>query len=184
MGFRVWLGREVAMQIIVRWISIIFAVLTAIPAVAGSIGFLDTERALKTVKEGQRQYQILDAWANQRADEVEAKQNRVTELTQQLNAQRTAASADVIRKLEEDLLQAQRDLEDAGRALQTDFQSKQSELLDGVASRLRTVAADYAAANSIDAIFILKNQPLVYIADSAIITDAVIRLYDERFPIE
>jgi Skp family chaperone for outer membrane proteins len=130
MGFRVWLGREVAMQIIVRWISIIFAVLTAIPAVAGSIGFLDTERALKTVKEGQRQYQILDAWANQRADEVEAKQNRVTELTQQLNAQRTAASADVIRKLEEDLLQAQRDLEDAGRALQTDFQSKQSELLD------------------------------------------------------
>jgi hypothetical protein len=46
------------------------------------------------------------------------------------------------------------------------------------------VAADYAAVNSIDAIFILNNQPLVYIAESAIITDAVIRLYDERFPIE
>jgi Skp family chaperone for outer membrane proteins len=81
-------------------------------------------------------------------------------------------------------LQAQRELEDAGRALEADFQNKRTELIDGVASRLRTVAADYAAANSIDAIFILNNQPLVYIADSAIITDVVIQLYDERFPIE
>jgi Skp family chaperone for outer membrane proteins len=172
------------MQIIVRWISTIIAVMTAIPAVSGSIAFLDTERALKTVKEGQRQYQILDAWANQRADEVEAIQNRVTELTQQLNTQRAVASADAIMKLENDLLQAQRDLEDAGRALEADFKSKQSELIDGVASRLRTVAAEYAAANSIDAIFILNNQPLVYIADSAMITDVLIQLYDERFPIE
>ena len=172
------------MQIIVRWISIIIAVVTAIPAVAGGIAFLDTERALKTVKEGQRQYQALDAWANQRADEVAAIQNRVTELTQRLNAQRAVGSADAIRKLEEDLLQGQRDLEDAGRALEADFKSKQSELLDGVASRVRTVAADYAAANSIDAIFILNNQPLVYIAESAVITDELIRLYDERFPIE
>lgn len=172
------------MQIIVRWISIIIAVVTAIPAVAGGIAFLDTERALKTVKEGQRQYQALDAWANQRADEVEAIQNRVTELTQRLNAQRAVASAEAISKLEEDLLRAQRDLEDAGRALEADFKSKQSEFLDGVASRVRTVAADYAAANSIDAIFILNNRPLVYIAESAVITDAVIRLYDERFPIE
>jgi Skp family chaperone for outer membrane proteins len=183
-GFRAWLGREVAMQNFVRWISVIFAVLTAIPAVAGSIGFMDTERAIKTVKEGQRQYQILDAWANQRADEVEATQNRVNELTQRLNAQRTVASADAITKLENDLLQAQRELEDVSRALQADFQRKQRELLDEVASRLRTVAADYAAANSIDAIFILETQPLVYLAESAVITDEVIRLYDERFPIE
>ena len=172
------------MQIIVRWFSIIFAVLAAIPAVAGTIGFLDTERAIKTVKEGQRQYQILDAWANQRADQVEAKQNRVNELNQRLNAQRTVASADAIRQLENELLGAQRELEDAGRALQADFQMKQRELLDEVASRLRTVAAEYAAANSIDAVFILETQPLIYIAESAVITDAVIRLYDERFPIE
>ena len=172
------------MQIIVRWISILFAVFAAIPAVAGSVAFLDTERAIKTVKEGQRQYQVLDAWANQRADEVEAKQNRVTELTQRLNTQQTVASADATRKLETDLLRAQRDLEDVGRALQSDFQSKQRELLDQVAARVRTVAAEYAAANGVDAIFILETQPLVYIAESAVITDVVIQLYDEQFPIE
>jgi len=172
------------MQIIVRWISILFVVFAAIPAVAGNVGFLDTERAIKTVKEGQRQYQALDAWANQRADEVESKQQRVTELTQRLNAQRNVASADAIRQLEEGLLQAQRDLEDVGRALQRDFEAKKMELLARVATQVRDVVGEYAATNGFDAIFVFESQPLVYVAESALITDTVIRLYDERFPVE
>ena len=178
------MGREVAMQIVVRCIFILFVAVAAIPAVAGNVGFLDTERAIKTVKEGQRQYQALDAWSNQRADEVEAKQNRVSELTQRLDTQRTVASADAIRQLEAERLQAQRDFEDAGRALQRDFEAKKMDLLVRVATRVRDVAAEYAAANGFDAIFMFESQPLVYVAESAIITDAVVRLYDERFPIE
>jgi len=175
------------MQIIVRCIFVlfaVFAVFAAIPAVAGNVGFLDTERAIKTVKEGQRQYQVLDAWANQRADEVEAIQNRVTELTQRLNNQRTVASTDAIRQLENDLLEAQRGLEDAGRVLQRDFEAKKIELIARVATRVRDVAGEYAAANGFDAVFMFESVPLVYVTESAIITDAVIRLYDERFPIE
>jgi Skp family chaperone for outer membrane proteins len=156
----------------------------AIPAAAGNIGFLDTERAIKAVKEGQRQLQILDDWANQRADEVERIQSRVAELTQQLNTQRTVATDEVIRGLEDDLLKAQREFEDAGRALQRDFDAKQRELLALVATRVRDLAGEYAEANGFDAVFMLESQPLVYIANSALITDAVVRLYDERFPID
>ena len=171
------------MQIYVRWILTLVAALVAIPAVAGNVGFLDTERAIRTVGEGKRQLQILDAWANQKSDQVERIQSRVTELTQQLNTQRTIASADVIRQLEDELLQAQRSLEDAGRTLQRDFDAKQRELLATVATRVRDLAGEYASTNGFDAIFMLESQPLVYIANSAVITDAVIQLYDERFPI-
>ena len=172
------------MQIILRWFFILFAVVAATPTLAGNVGFLDSERAIKTVKEGQRQYQVLDAWANQRADAVQALQNRVTELTQRLNNQRTVASSDAVRQLENDLLQAQRSLEDARRALQRDFEAKKMELLARVATRIRDVAGEYAEANDFDAIFLFESQPLVYVTESALITDAVIRLYDERFPIE
>ena len=157
----------------IRWILIFVVIIAAIPAAAGNIGFLDTERAIKAVKEGQRQLQILDEWANQRSDEVERMQGRVTELTQQLNTQRTVASDEVIRGLESDLLIAQRD-----------FEAKQRELLALVATRVRDLAAEYAEANGFDAVFMLESQPLVYIANSAVITDAVVRLYDERFPID
>jgi len=172
------------MQIFSRGILALIAVFVAIPAVAGNVGFLDSERAIKTVKEGQRQLQILNEWANQKSDSVEGMQSSVAELTQQLNTQRTVASADAIRQLEDELLQAQRRFEDAGRALQRDFEAKQRELLALVATRVRDLAGEYASSNGFDAIFMLESQPLVYIADSAVITDAVIKLYDERFPID
>ena len=172
------------MQAYVRWIFILVAAFAAIPAVAGKIGFLDTERAIKTVKEGQRQVQALDEWANQRSDEVEAMQNRVTELAQQLNTQRIIASADTVKRLERDLLKAQRDLEDAGRDIQREFEDKQRELLAQVATGVREVAGEYAAANGFDAIFPLASTPAVYIADSAVVTNAVIQLYNERYPVE
>jgi Skp family chaperone for outer membrane proteins len=171
------------MQIFVRGILTLVAALAAIPAMAGNIGFLDTERAIKTVKEGQRQLQILDEWSTQKSDQVEQLRSRVTELTQQLNAQRTVASADAIRQLEDQLLVAQRSFEDAGRSLQRDFEAKQRELLALVATRVRDLVGEYALSNGFDAVFMLESQPLVYIANSAVITDAVIQLYDERYPI-
>ena len=171
------------MQVIMRWMLTLVAAFAAIPVMAGNVGFLDTERAIKTVKEGQRQLQILDEWATQKSNDVEQMQSRVNELTQQLNAQRTVASADAIRKLEDDLLVAQRNVEDAGRTLQRDFEAKQRELLALVATRVRDLAGEYASANGFDAIFMLESQPLVYIANSAVITDPVIQLYDERYPI-
>ena len=171
------------MRVFMRWILTLVAAFVAIPVMAGNVGFLDTERAIKTVKEGQRQLQILDEWATQKSNDVEQMQSRVAELTQQLNAQRTVASADAIRKLEDNLLVAQRNVEDAGRALQRDFEAKQRELLALVATRVRDLAGEYASANGFDAIFMLESQPLVYIANSAVITDPVIQLYDERYPI-
>lgn len=172
------------MQVNVRWILTLVAAFVAIPAAAGNVGFLDTERAIKTVKEGQRQLQILDEWATQKSNDFERMQSRVAELTQRLNAQRTVASPEAIRRLEDELLLAQRSVEDAGRALQRDFEAKQRELLAVVATRVRDLAGEYASTNGFDAVFMLESQPLVYIANSAVITDAVIQLYDERFPID
>jgi outer membrane protein len=177
---RAW---EVAMKNFVRCILALVVVCVAVPATAGKVGFLDSERAIKTVKEGQRQFQILDEWANQKSDEIEKLQSRVTDLTQQLNVQRAVASDDSIRQLEDELLRAQRTFEDAGRALQREFEAKQRELLALVATRVRDLAGEYAEANGFDAVFMLESQPLIYISSSAVITDAVIQLYDERYPI-
>ncbi len=171
------------MQVNVRWILTLVAAFVAIPAAAGNVGFLDTERAIKTVKEGQRQLQILDEWATQKSNDFKRMQSRVAELTQRLNAQRTVASPEAIRKLEDELLLAQRSVEDAGRALQRDFEAKQRELLAVVATRVRDLAGEYASANGFDAILMFETTPLVYVADSAIITDALIRLYDEHYPV-
>jgi Skp family chaperone for outer membrane proteins len=174
---------EVAMKNFVRWILTLVVVCVAVPAAAGKIGFLDTERAVKTVKEGQRQMQVLDAWSNQRTDQVESLRDRVNEIAEQINAQRTIASDEVLTNLENEFLQAKRSFEDAGRALQRDFEAKQEELFAQVATRVRDSAGEYAKANGFDAVLMFETVPLVYVNESVIITDAVIQLYNERYPV-
>jgi Skp family chaperone for outer membrane proteins len=176
-------GLEVIMKTYTRWILVCLLVSTAAPGLAGNIGFLDAERAVATVKEGQRQLQALEAWAGPERQRLEGMRNRVTELTQQLNTQRTIASADAVADLENDLLRARREFEDAGRAFNRDLESKQNEFLAQVATRVGSVASEYAAANGFDAIFVLSAQPLVYVADAADVTDEVIAIYDETYPV-
>ena len=171
------------MQIIARRLFVLIVLLAAIPAMAGQIGFLDTERAIRTVKEGQRQMQALDAWANQRADEIDRLRERQAEIGQQIDAQRAVASDEVIQGLEQELLQARRDLEDATRQLQRELEAKQREMFAEVATRVRDLAGEYAEANGFDAILMFETTPLVYVDDAVIITDAVVRLYDQRYPV-
>lgn len=172
------------MQLITRSILVFLTICVAVPTFAGNVGFLDAERAVATVKEGQRQLQALEAWGNPRRQELEAMRNRLTELNQQLNSQRTIASAEAIAKLESEFLQAQRTFEDAGRAFNRELESKQNEFLAQVASQVGNIASEYAAVNGFDAVFVLNAQPLVYVAEGADITDIVIRTYDEKYPVD
>ena len=57
-----------------------------------------------------------------------------------------------------------------------------TEFLSDVAVKVGTVASDYGRDNDYDAIFVLKAQPLVYVRESADLTDTIIKLYDQRFP--
>jgi Skp family chaperone for outer membrane proteins len=121
------------------FLTVACSLLIAGSAVAGKIGFVDAERAVSSVKEGQEDLQNQE-------------------------------------------LQARRAFEDARRKFERDVDDKQNEFLGDVAVKVGTVASDYGRDNDYDAIFVLKAQPLVYVRESADLTDIVIELYDERFP--
>ena len=90
---------------------------------------------------------------------------------------------EVVAKLEQDLQTAGRRFEDSGRSFNRELEAKQSELLGEVAQRVGQVASDYAKANDYDAIFVLNAQPMIYVSEAADLTDVVIGLYDEQFPV-
>ena len=171
------------MKASLRWIVLACVVLTALPAAAGKVGFLDAERAVSSVQEGKRQLQALQEWATPRQERIEELRAKAVELNNQLNQQRSVASASVLADLEEQFLRAQRDFEDAGRTFNRNVDVKQNEFLSEVATKIGQVASEYAAANDFDAIFMLQAQPLAYVRDSSDITDIVIRLYDEKYPV-
>jgi Skp family chaperone for outer membrane proteins len=157
--------------------------LAAVPALAGTIGFLDAERAVLSVQEGKSQLRALEEWAVPRRTQLEQLQSQVAELNQRLAAQRSVASPEALAQLDRELVQAQRELEDQVRAFNRDLPARRDKMLGELSAKIMTVAAEYAEANSIDAIFLLGARAVAYYAKSLDVTDAIIRLYDERHPV-
>lgn len=151
-------------------------------AAAGKIGFVDAERAVVQVQEGQVKVKELDSWAENARKAVETSAARVTELRQQIAKQRSIASPETLERLNREELDARRSFEDAKRNFERDLSIKQDEYFADVAVKVGRVASDYGKANGYDAILVLKAQPIIYLSEDADLTDIVIRLYNERFP--
>jgi Skp family chaperone for outer membrane proteins len=166
----------------IRRLAVALALLVPIPALAGGIAFVDAERAVATVDEGKAKLRELEAWAGPERAKLERLSARVNEVRQQIAAQGSVASPEVLQRLRDDELSARRAFEDAKRDFDRRLEKKQNEFLGQIAVKVGTVATDYAKANGLDAIFVLQAQPLIYVAESADLTDEIVRLYNERFP--
>ncbi len=156
--------------------------LVTAPIVAGNIGFVDAERAVASVKEGQAKLREFEAWAEPERQRVTALQTKMNDLRQQINQQSAVTADEALEELRERELSARREFDDARRDFQRQLEAKQNEFLGDVAVKVGTIASEYGKANGFDAIFVLNAQPLVYVAESADLTDTIIKLYDERFP--
>lgn len=164
---------------IVLWI-VLAAVATA--SAAGSVGFVDAERAVREVGEGRARLAELEAWVAPRRAELGQLQQEAAELSRELQQKRPVATEEVLADLETRARGAARRFEDARREYERDLSKKQDEFLAEVAVKVGTVASEYGREQGLDAIFVLTAQPLVYVSDAADLTDTVIRLYDQRFP--
>ncbi len=157
--------------------------MTAGFASAGSIGFVDAERAVASVAEGKAKLAELERWAEPRRAQLQELQQAAQAADQDVRTRGNVVSGDALRDLQNRARDTARAFEDARRDFQRDLQKKQDEFLSEVAVKVGTVASDYGRANGYDAIFVLNAQPLIYVADAADLTDTVIRLYDDRFPV-
>ncbi len=156
----------------------------ATSATAGSVAFLDAERAVAEVGEGRLKVAEIEAWAAPRRQELTALATRLTALQERLAKQAAVGSDDSVNQLRGDEAQLRRSFDDARRAFERELTAKQEALLADVAVKVGTVASAYGRERGFDAIFVRNAQPLVYVADAADVTDTVIRLYNERFPVK
>jgi len=172
------------MRALVRLTLGLIVVLSAAPAAAGKLGFLDAQRAVVTVQEGKSQLQVLDDWAKPQRDHLEQLKQQVDRLPEQLVARRRVTPNEPVEQLQDELLQAQRELEDQAREFNREWTARREKILGEVAAKIGTLAAEYAQANDFDVVFLIGAQPLAYYSKTLDITDIVIGLYDERYPVK
>ncbi len=166
------------------WSLAVLVALAATPAAAGKIGFVKVEEVLKAVQEGKARLRELEEWARPRTEELAQLRQRVTELQQQVAQQRSVASPEAVARLEGEEREARRRLDGATSAWQADLDARQTEVLRQVVPKVNQIVSDYAQANGYDAVFIMKDSTLLYLAPAADLTSTVVTLYEQRFPLQ
>ena len=150
---------------------------------ASKIAFVYVQKALASTEDGKARTKELEAWARPKQDELAKLDKDINDLKGELITKQGVASEDAIGELNRRVVAKQREFEDKQRAAKRDFDAKQKALFTEIGGRLQEVITKYADQNRFTAVFILNPDQLAYLANSADITDTVIKLYNERYPL-
>jgi outer membrane protein len=148
------------------------------------IAFVDVKRALVSIEEGKAKRKELQDWARPKEEELQRLGKEIADLQTELNAKRAAANEDALAELNRRLVAKQREAEDKQRVAQRDLEERQATILRGVGEKLQAVITQYSDANRFTAVFILEPDNVAYLAASADITDQVVKLYNEKYPLQ
>lgn len=146
------------------------------------IGFVDVERAIATVEEGKARLGELREWARPREEELARLAREIETLRSEMATRRGTVSDDALAEMNRRLVSRQRDFEDKQRIARRDFEERQGVVLKDMGEKLTAVITQYADGNRFTAVFILKPNDLVYLANSADLTNTVVTLYNEKYP--
>jgi outer membrane protein len=147
------------------------------------IAFVYVQKALASTEEGKVRLKELDDWARPRQEELGRLEKEINDLKGELLTRQAAAGSDAVADLNRRLVVKQREFEDRQRLAKRDFEEKQQGLLRELGGKLQEIITKYADQNRYTAVFILNPNDLAYLATSADITDTVIKLYNEKYPL-
>jgi len=168
-----------------RWIPavVVLVVLVALPVSAGKIGFVNAEQAVAQVDEGKQKFEELRAWQEPQQARLDGLRDRVMALRQQLAQSQETANPDALSAIERNELEARRAFEDARRDYERELEARKNAFLDEIAVKISALGKEYAEANDFDAVFLMTAQPMVYVSEAANLTDEVVAMYNERYPV-
>ena len=165
-------------------VVLVCVVLTALPAAAGKIGFVNAERAAVEVEEGKRKWSEFQRWQAPQQARLDTLRDQVMALREQLAKAQGTATPEQINEIQQREIDSVRAFEDARRVYERELDARQAEFLSTIANRISELGKEYAEANDYDAVFLMTAQPMVYVAPGVDITDVLIALYNERYPVE
>jgi outer membrane protein len=147
------------------------------------IAFVYVQKALASTDEGKVRLKDLDDWARPRQDELARLDKEINDLKGEIVSKQSTASNEALGELNRKLVARQREFEDRQRIAKRDFEEKQQGLLRELGGKLQEIITKYADQNRYTAVFIFNPNELAYMANSADITDTVIKLYNEKYPL-
>ncbi|MDQ2945405.1 MAG: OmpH family outer membrane protein [Acidobacteriota bacterium] len=157
------------------------AALAQAQAAMGKVGVINIQSAIVTTKDGQKAAAELDAKAAPKRKTLEAKQNEINSLKDQLqkgsNALSETAKQEIVRNIDTKTKSFNRDMEDA----QAEVEQDQQKVLQDLGGRIMAVIDKYAKDNGFVLILDVSSPqtPVMFASNTIDVTKDIIDLYDK-----
>jgi len=157
----------------------------ATPA-AGKIAVLNVRQAIVTTAEGKQASAELQSQFAPRQNELESMNKQINDLRQQLAANQTTWSDEQKAKAQTQGQRLAAQLDRKNNELQEDVNAAQADVVDRIGRKMMDVLDRYSRENGFTAVFdsSAQNSPIIYASNSIDVTQEIIRLYDQQYPIK
>jgi outer membrane protein len=159
----------------------------AAPAAASTkVGAIDVQAAIVATAEGKQASAELQSKFAPRQTELENLNKQINDIRQRLQAGANTLSPEEQARLQRQGELLTRQLERKQTEYSEDVNAEQGEVIDRIGRKMVDVLNRYARENGFVAVFnsSAQNSPLIYKSEQIDITQDIVRLYDQAYPIK
>ncbi len=158
----------------------------AAPASGTKIGILNVRQAIVSTAEGKQASAELQSQFAPRQNELEALNKQINDLRQQIAANTNTWNDEQKSRAQAQGQRLAAQLDRKQQEMQTDVNDAQGEVVDRIGRKMMDVLDRYARENGFVAMFdsSAQNSPIIYAANSIDVTQEIIKLYDQAYPIK
>jgi outer membrane protein len=153
---------------------------------AGKFSVINVRQAIVTTAEGKQASSELQTQFAARQNELETLNKQINDLRQRLASGQSTLSDEEKTRLTVQGQRLTQQLDRKTNELQEDLNAAQADIVDRIGRKMMDVLERYARENSIVAVFdsSAQNSPILFAATSVDITQDIIKLYDQAYPVK
>jgi len=155
-------------------------------ATSTKLGVIDIRRAISSTAEGKKLVTELQSQFAPRQQELESLTKQVDDLRQRLSAGESTLSEQDKARLSARGTQLEQRLDRKTDEYREDLNTAQEEIANGIGRKMIELLNRYAQENSFAAVFdsSARNSAVVYTSKTIDLTQDMIRLYDQAYPVK
>ena len=145
-------------------------------------GVINSQLVLQQTQEGQRELLRFNEILDQKRKDQDAKSAELQRLQEQFNNQRRTLNPDTGAEMQREIARKKLELERLQQDDQIEVQELQQEAFNRIAGKLQEIVTDYGQKNGYGLI-LQRNESQVYVGPGLEITQDIIRIYNEKYPV-
>jgi outer membrane protein len=157
---------------------------SAAPTAIGpaKIAWLNLEEVIYTSEEGKREFTEIQSYMTKKQTELDTMRKELESLKNQLNVQASKLTDEAQADLEAKIEAKNTEIERFQTDVQKDIDTRRTRATNYVGKRMLTVLDKIAKEKGLSAVLYISSSRDAYIDPSLIITDEVVKAYNQAYP--